>query len=535
MEVRATVMVTIDITSQLRIAWPDDRVARLFDKIWRNLLVDRFGKSALEGFFRPELSPPYYRRYPNAVCLPRGLLWWITDFLDRHNVNHRLRDWRVSHRAEYCQQPHLRPYQYRPVRQLRQYGGGIVKAPPGSGKTIMAFSLIASSAQSALWMTHSPELAFQVAEKARRFLGIGSFTQVDEVEGLYLSDRFSIVVNPSQRAFERPPAGVLIFDEAHRLPDEPTFMTDASLVRFVHENPAAIRIGLCAEEPSGFARHLIGPIVARLGMNDLSGSKDVIYPRYIPVSTQHRGTATNLRRAISQLAQDDERNHFIAELVRSQYLEGHSVLVLSPHTGHCRQLHRILTGKFSTPASLVAGTAKSNTSEKLVAIRHFSDATCRILIGDQRLFEGMDFPGVTRLILALPTLDPSRVVQQVGRAMRSMAGKTQASVYDLCDRRPSCLQRLSAARGEILRAALDWQYDSDLVPLPASPDRVVMRHGEPYISGTRVRVADIAEALQEGLGVTDVVQRYPELSYDDVAAAAASSGRKPLGGHPEDT
>ena len=46
-------------------------------------------------------------------------------------------------------------------------------------------------------------------------------------------------------------------------------------------------------------------------------------------------------------------------------------------------------------------------------------------------------------------------------------------------------------------------------------------HGKPVIRGTRIMVRNILGALAGGDSIADILQNYPELTYEDVEAAIA--------------
>ncbi len=46
-------------------------------------------------------------------------------------------------------------------------------------------------------------------------------------------------------------------------------------------------------------------------------------------------------------------------------------------------------------------------------------------------------------------------------------------------------------------------------------------HGKPIIRGTRIMVRNILGALAGGDSIVDILQNYPELTYEDVEAAIA--------------
>lgn len=61
----------------------------------------------------------------------------------------------------------LRPEQYRAVARLVRAGGGLLVAPPGSGKTHCGLAFISQMRQPALWLAHTKDLCAQAIERAR--------------------------------------------------------------------------------------------------------------------------------------------------------------------------------------------------------------------------------------------------------------------------------------------------------------------------------------------------------------------------------
>ncbi|MGH7496113.1 MAG: DUF433 domain-containing protein [bacterium] len=46
-------------------------------------------------------------------------------------------------------------------------------------------------------------------------------------------------------------------------------------------------------------------------------------------------------------------------------------------------------------------------------------------------------------------------------------------------------------------------------------------HGKPVIRGTRIMVRNILGSLAGGDSISDILQNYPELTYEDIEAAIA--------------
>ena len=48
-----------------------------------------------------------------------------------------------------------------------------------------------------------------------------------------------------------------------------------------------------------------------------------------------------------------------------------------------------------------------------------------------------------------------------------------------------------------------------------------IHHGDPCIKGTRIPVSILVGSLADGMTVAEVIEEYPQLTPDDVAAALA--------------
>lgn len=104
-------------------------------------------------------------------------------------------------------------------------GNGVLVAPAGSGKTNMGLRYIWYKARAALWLTHTKDLLYQSAERARQVLG-----GVDDVgiigDGKVHWGSGKLIVATVQTLQERPVIveslneiiGTVVIDEAHHFP-----------------------------------------------------------------------------------------------------------------------------------------------------------------------------------------------------------------------------------------------------------------------------------------------------------------------------
>ena len=110
-----------------------------------------------------------------SLLLPRGCLARVIDELESAGVSPNLTDTRSDGKAiTACFSGTLSPTQQAAVNALAKHDIGVLVAPPGPGKTVMATALIASRARSTLVLVHRRPLLEQWLARLCEFLDIQS-------------------------------------------------------------------------------------------------------------------------------------------------------------------------------------------------------------------------------------------------------------------------------------------------------------------------------------------------------------------------
>ena len=78
----------------------------------------------------------------------------------------------MNNKVHYSFQAILRPYQQVSMEAIYKKEMGLIVAPPGSGKTVIALKIVAEKQQPALIIVHRKQLALQWMERIEAFLGI---------------------------------------------------------------------------------------------------------------------------------------------------------------------------------------------------------------------------------------------------------------------------------------------------------------------------------------------------------------------------
>jgi superfamily II DNA or RNA helicase len=322
--------------------------------------------------------------------------------------------------------------------------GGILCAPCGMGKTVIASKLFAKLNRTTLVVVHKEFLCDQWRDRLISFLDIkteeigiaqqdkcefeGKKIVIAMVQSLLDKDRYS-------EEFKRWP-GVVCFDEVHRM-GAPQFQLAAS------QFPARYRIGLTATPRRSdglqpvFEWH-IGKIIAKMeGGNEVipkihQKKFSISFPEHMYCWRDDDGNIKKLflGKLVSLLAGTLSRTQwFVKELVRAA-AAGRKCMLLSDRREHLDDIKGLLErgGTTATIGYYVGGMKKEERERS---------AECDIILGTfQMAKEGLDIPEIDTLFLATPKTD---VEQSVGRILRYHEDKKEPIVVDLVDTIPICI------------------------------------------------------------------------------------------------
>lgn len=406
---------------------------------------DRYGY--WNGSTPEELS--FFHRTEDGYLIPRGFVGQLLQILDYHRIPYHVIDLtRLLPGVEFDFKGTLRPYQDEAVKAIIGRKFGVLEAPPGSGKTIMALATIATRKQPALILTHTKELLYQWQARAGQFLGLNS-----EEVGLIgdgkktIGDRLTIgIVNSVLKVAEdlKERIGFLIIDECHRTPSR-TF-TDC-----VNGFDSRYMLGLSATpyRRDGLTKLIylhIGDRVHKIDTKDLQEQKAIMTARLVSRETgfkyPYKGPE-DYQPMVTALTEDQDRNRLIAKDVLNASKNGSGIsLVISDRKEHCRALARMVSPH--RPTRELYGDVSSKDRKRVV--EELNQGNVKILVATSQLIgEGFDLPALSNLFLTTPVKFEGRLKQYTGRILRTARGKDTPVVFDYQDR-PGVLQAGYRAR-----------------------------------------------------------------------------------------
>jgi DNA repair protein RadD len=331
----------------------------------------------------------------------------------------------------------LRDYQILVLENLRTAARALPRdqrrlllvAPMGAGKTTIAAELIKGAlarSTAIVFLAHSKELIDQASARLDVY-GIEHGVIRADDKRIRPDSLVQVCSVQTLRQRNKPPAGLIIVDEAHRSRGE-------SYKTILAAYPNATVIGLtatpCRLDGKGLGS-VFNVMIEAVKVNELVRDGVLVGTRvYVPslpdlsnVETK-RGDYDE-----AQLADAMNKPQLVGDIV-THWLklgDGRRTVVFATNIEHSQAVCRAFLA-----AGIVARhiDGKTKPNERAAILHGLAEGSITVVCNVNVLCEGFDCQPLAVAILARPTQSLALHLQQVGRVLRSFPGKTEALILD---------------------------------------------------------------------------------------------------------
>jgi superfamily II DNA or RNA helicase len=376
------------------------------------------------------------------LAMPRGCVSRATEILAGNGVELRIDDQRnkgipidVSFAGE------LSTIQSEAAQSLMAFDIGVVVAPPGIGKTVIACWLIGQRKRNTLIIVHRQEILAQWIIQLEHFLGIHRKT-IGQIGGGKRKRTARLDVAMLQSLIRKGEVDSLVREYGHIIVDECHHCPAFTFERVLSQAQAQYIVGLTATPQRRDGHHPIiemqlGPtrFLVKLQMErDLSSFQRRLMVRETEFRIGFTDMTNGIQEIYSKLAADEERNDLIFDDVLAALENGRSPILLTERKDHLEHFAERLRHFTRNLVVLHGGMKRKERARALAQIAAIPEGEERLLLATGRYIgEGFDDARLDTMFLALPVSWKGTLVQYAGRLHRKHANKKEVIIYDYWD------------------------------------------------------------------------------------------------------
>ena len=429
------------------------------------------------------------------LALPRGCEDAVCDILTQHGVKVAISDkTNHGHNINVTFRGELREEQQKAMEAFAGHNFGTLSATTAFGKTVFAIGMIARRKVNTLILVHNKALLEQWRERLETFLKIDETIEEpaakrgrkkdSSVIGCLHAGKNSLhgiidiaLIQSCLSDSEVKPFvkdyGMVIVDECHHV-------SSVSFEQVLLQVTATYVYGLTAtpirkdgHQPIIFMQcGKIRFISDAKSQMENQGFKRLLIPRFTTFRNITSDSKTYVQ-ITQDLSEDEVRNEFIIEEVKTAIQNGRTPLVLTTRTAHVRVLAQMLIPFADHVIQLVGADSAKEKRLALQNLQSMSTSESLVIVATGKYVgEGFDYPRLDTLFLTMPIAWKGNVEQYAGRLHREYAGKTEVRIYDYVDIHvPLCdsmyRKRLKgyskAGYGKIVEASVSDKNPSELI------------------------------------------------------------------------
>lgn len=414
------------------------------------LIKKKMGKSwfGIEQYFK------LVEETEDEITIPRGFIGKAIRFCRDNSIEHTFIDERKKHEEIlFPFNAQLQPHQQSIIETVSKKDMGVIEAPPGSGKTVIALKLISDKQQPALIIVHRKQLAEQWSERIETFLGIpkaeiGKIGQGKSKIGKKITiatiQSLTKEIDKAENFGLTKSFGTIIVDECHHIPAETFRKTISKLHTYYLYGLTATPFRKYNDGKIIFTH--LGEIIAEVKSNDISTSKQAkIIIRNTELDVPFNSKTDQFETLSKIIIHDSSRNKLILKDIKIELDLGKKVVVITERKEHIDSLYQYLKQTFEA-ITLSGEDSESSRTSKWKLLK---EGSYQVLITTGQYFgEGTDLQNANSLFLVYPFSFQGKLIQYIGRVQRSEVAPT---IYDYRDIKIDYLNKLFLKRSTYYR------------------------------------------------------------------------------------
>lgn len=392
-----------------------------------------------------------YRETLDRLQLPRGLTERASSIIAEAGSKLDINDERPKpNPVRFNLTTTLTTQQQAAVESFAGHELGVVVAPPGSGKTVIACALVATRSQPTLVIVDRKPLLDQWRNRLSAHLGLDP-KQVGQLGTKRVSGLVDLAMAQSLARRNdlheiTSPYGLVVIDECHHVPA-------VTFERCVRQIPVRQWLGLTAtpyrrDGLQALITMHCGTIHHEIHPRDSDAAP--LRRELVVHETEHLASEADelsIQDVFRGLVLDQRRTEQISRDVSSALEHGRNCLVLTQWTRHLEDIAEALRGQGYEPLILKGGLGrKARTAVTDALSENRADGGLLLVATGSYLGEGFDCPALDTLFLAFPLAFKGRIVQYVGRILRTNDNKDRVEVHDYVDVNVGVLARMHTKR-----------------------------------------------------------------------------------------
>jgi superfamily II DNA or RNA helicase len=376
--------------------------------------------------------------HDERLILPRGTLQEIEKLISKAGGKVSFVDKRPQPKPvnmSFC--GNLTTTQETAVSAMLLHDEGVLVAPPGSGKTVMACAAIARRSVPTLILVHRKQLLDQWSERLQKFLGLSKREIHILGKARYPEAPVALGMFPTLARSEYQEGvfakyGQVVIDECHHVPA-------ASFEAAMKHCASRYILGLTAtpKRKDGLQKILFlqcGPVRHTIASDHSENQSRTVFVREFSLRLPPEKDRIPIHKIWERLVQSRERNHAIALDVATALGVGRFCALLSDRKEHLRTLESLLKDKVPIEnLFLIDGSTGQKERDAILnklRARAGEERPFILLATASLLGEGFDMPELDTLFLAMPISFKGRLIQYAGRLHRISEKKKSVRIYD---------------------------------------------------------------------------------------------------------